>query len=159
MTAKSANVLANRWLWSARRVALLVISTLIVATLVARERSVESDEPQRNSTAILLDKDKEESLALFRKKIEPALKQHCFECHSKDAEEVKGELLLDSREGLRRGGPNGPAVVPGDVEASFLIRSIRYKEDDYKMPPRGRLDDDVIRDFEAWVKSGAEDGR
>ncbi len=159
MTATPASVSVDRWAASVSRGVLLVAATTIVAALIAGQRRVESQETRRDPPQILLDKEKDESLALFRKKIEPALKQHCFECHSKDAEEVKGELLLDSREGLRRGGPNGPAVGPGDVEASFLIRSIRYKEDDYKMPPRGRLDDDVIRDFEAWVKSGAEDGR
>ena len=137
----------------------VISGALVVAVTIVGGRAVESVEPRPEPGVASVDKEKEESLTLFRKKIAPALKQHCFECHSKEAEEVKGELLLDSREGLRRGGPNGPAVVPGDVEASFLIRSIRYKEDDYKMPPRGWLDDELIRDFEAWVKLGAEDGR
>jgi hypothetical protein len=92
----------------------------------------------------------------FRKKVEPVLKEHCFECHSRKADEVKGDLLLDSQAALAKGGANGPAVVPGDVDASFLIRAIRYTEDDYKMPPRGKLDDDVIRDLEKWIKDGAK---
>ncbi len=95
-------------------------------------------------------------IEFFRKKVAPVLKDHCFECHSKKSDEVKGDLLLDSQAALAKGGANGPAVVPGDIEASFLIRAIRYTEDDYKMPPRGKLDDDVIRDLEKWIKDGAK---
>lgn len=95
-------------------------------------------------------------IEFFRQKVAPVLKEHCFECHSRGADEVKGDLLLDSQAALLKGGANGPAVVPGDVEASFLIRAIRYTEDDYKMPPRGKLDDDVIRDLEKWIKDGAK---
>ena len=108
---------------------------------------------------ITQDKEDDEAIEFFRKWVEPVLKEHCYECHSKDAVELKGELRLDTQEGLRRGGANGPAVVPGDIEASFLIRAMRYKEDDYKMPPRGKLDDDVIRVLETWIKKGARDGR
>lgn len=95
-------------------------------------------------------------IEFFRQKVAPVLKEHCFECHARGADEVKGDLLLDSQAALLKGGANGPAVVPGDVEASFLIRAIRYTEDDYKMPPRGKLDDDVIRDLEKWIKDGAK---
>ena len=95
-------------------------------------------------------------IEFFRKKVAPVLKEHCFECHSKKSDEVKGDLLLDSQAALAKGGANGPAVVAGDIEASFLIRAIRYTEDDYKMPPRGKLDDDVVRDLEKWIKDGAK---
>lgn len=95
-------------------------------------------------------------IEFFRKKVAPVLKEHCFECHSKKSDEVKGDLLLDSQAALAKGGANGPAVVPGDIEASFLIRTVRYTEDDYKMPPRGKLDDDVVRDLEKWIKDGAK---
>lgn len=96
---------------------------------------------------------------LFRERILPALKQHCYECHSAKADEVKGHLRVDTREGLRKGGDNGPAVVPGDVGESFLLKTISYREDDYKMPPRGKLDEALLEDFERWVKWGAPDDR
>jgi hypothetical protein len=102
------------------------------------------------------EEDEAAKIDFFRKKVAPVLKEHCYECHSQKADEVKGDLLLDSQAALAKGGANGPAVVPGDVEASFLIRAIRYTEDDYKMPPRGKLDDDVIRDLEKWIKEGAK---
>ncbi|MFO0906333.1 MAG: c-type cytochrome domain-containing protein [Pirellulales bacterium] len=107
--------------------------------------------------AATLDMSKAEQQAFFKKKVEPVLRDHCYGCHSSEAKELKGELRLDTHEGLRKGAANGPAIVPGDPDASFLLRSMRYTEDDYKMPPRGKLDDDILRDLETWIKSGAED--
>jgi cytochrome c553 len=96
---------------------------------------------------------------LFEKKIRPVLVKHCYKCHSADADEIKGNLRVDTKEGLLKGGDNGPAIVPEDVENSFLLRAIRYQEDDYQMPPDGKLPDAVIADFEKWVKMGAPDPR
>ncbi|MCA9121582.1 MAG: PSD1 domain-containing protein [Planctomycetaceae bacterium] len=93
----------------------------------------------------------------FEKKIRPVLVDRCYRCHSEAGESVKGGLRLDSRDGVRRGGDSGAAVVPGDVEASLLVSAIRYES--YEMPPEGRLPDDVIADFETWIKTGAHDPR
>ena len=94
---------------------------------------------------------------LFEKSIRPALVQHCYECHSAD-KKVKGGLLLDSRDGWKTGGDSGPAIEPGKLDDSLLIEAIRYTGD-LKMPPRGKLPERVIRDFERWVELGAPDPR
>jgi len=94
-----------------------------------------------------------DTAALFEAKVRPLLAHHCYECHSEKASELKGNLKLDSLEGIMKGGPNGPGVVPGDVENSFLLRALRYQEADYQMPPAGRLTDDEIAVVEAWVKA------
>ena len=94
-----------------------------------------------------------EPAALFEKNVKPLLAHHCYECHSQKSEELKGNLKLDSLEGIMKGGSNGPAVVAGDVENSFLLRAIRYQEADYQMPPSGRLSDEEIAGIEAWVKA------
>lgn len=44
----------------------------------------------------------------FESKIRPALVRYCYECHSADAKEVGGKLLLDSRDALLQGGEAGP---------------------------------------------------
>src|SRR5262245_48989918 len=94
----------------------------------------------------------------FEAKIRPVLVAHCFECHSAKAAKVRGGLLLDTRAGLREGGDNGAAVVPGDPDKSLLIQALRH--DGMKMPPKkDKLPDDVIADFVAWVKMGAPDPR
>jgi hypothetical protein len=101
-------------------------------------------------------------IEFFEKKIRPVLADKCYHCHSADAEKIKGGLTLDTREGSRRGGENGPAVVPGDVDASLLVEAIRFHNKDLAMPPQksgGKLPDDVIKDFEQWVQMGAPDPR
>ncbi|HUR46480.1 MAG TPA: PSD1 and planctomycete cytochrome C domain-containing protein [Candidatus Saccharimonadales bacterium] len=86
--------------------------------------------------------------------------KNCYKCHSAESTKLKGELLLDTREGALKGGKTGPAVVPGDLEKSLLIKAVRYKDEDLQMPPKGeKLSDAQISDLEAWVKMGAPDPR
>lgn len=100
-----------------------------------------------------------EQLAFFEKKIRPVLVDQCYSCHSADASKVKGGLLLDTRDGLRKGGDSGPGVVAGDADASLLVRALRHQDDNLKMPPKEKLADSVIADFERWVAMGAPDPR
>ena len=98
------------------------------------------------------------NLAHFEKKIRPVLVAQCYSCHAADSKEIKGGLALDTREGIRKGGDSGPAVVPGDVKASLLIAAIRH-EDGLEMPPKQQLTDDQIADFVKWIETGAIDPR
>lgn len=96
-----------------------------------------------------------EGLRYFREKIEPVLVSECYECHSSRAEKVKGGLRLDSRAAMLEGGDTGPAVVPGEVDASLLILAIRH-EDGLAMPPKSpKLPDAAIAEFATWVEMGA----
>jgi hypothetical protein len=96
----------------------------------------------------------------FEKRIRPVLVDNCYKCHSASSPKVKGGLLLDTKEGLLKGGDTGPAIVPGDPEKSLLIRAVRYTDADLKMPPKDkRLADNQIADLVAWVKMGAPDPR
>ncbi|QEF99884.1 Planctomycete cytochrome C [Stieleria maiorica] len=97
--------------------------------------------------------------AFFESKIRPLLIQHCYECHSRSAGESSGELFVDDAASLRSGGTSGPALVPGDPEASLMIRAVRYDDADYEMPPTGKLDDAEIKLLEDWVRMGAPDPR
>ena len=98
-------------------------------------------------------------LAFFEKKIRPVLVERCYKCHSAESEKLKGELMLDTRVGIRKGGESGHAVVPGKLKESLLIESIRYENEDLEMPPKGKLPEAVIADFEKWVMMGAPDPR
>jgi hypothetical protein len=93
----------------------------------------------------------------FEAKIRPVLATRCGKCHSSTAEKLRGGLRLDSREVLRQGGDSGPAIVPGNPDESLLIQAIRYRDDELRMLPKGKLQGTVIADFEAWVKMGAPD--
>ncbi len=100
-----------------------------------------------------------DDLAFFEKKIRPVLVAHCYQCHSAQAAQVKGGLLLDTREGVLRGGDSGAAVVRNEPEKSLLIQALRYVDDAPAMPPRKQLPAEVIADFTQWVKRGAPDPR
>ncbi len=92
-------------------------------------------------------------LEFFEKHVRPLFAEHCYACHSTTSEKLQAGLLVDSRSGLLRGGDSGPAMVPGDPDASLLIESVRY--DGYEMPPSGKLADEEISHLERWVEMGA----
>ena len=101
-------------------------------------------------------------LALFETKIRPVLVKECYSCHSAEAvknKKLRGGLLLDTREATRKGGDGGPAVVPGDPKKSLLLTALRHEGTVEKMPPRGKLSDEVVADFAKWIELGAPDPR
>ena len=91
----------------------------------------------------------------FEKKIRPVLDASCYECHSARAKELQSKLYLDSREGLLKGGENGPAIVPGDPDKSRLIVAVAYGDVDLQMPPKRKLSVETIADLREWVHRGA----
>ncbi len=100
-----------------------------------------------------------EETKFFETHIRPILVDHCYGCHSKEAGKARGGLRLDTKIDLLSGGGTGPAILPGDPDASLLIQAIRWEDDEYAMPPRRKLPDDTIRYFEQWVRMGAPDPR
>jgi mono/diheme cytochrome c family protein len=103
-----------------------------------------------------LDGSEAKGVEFFEKRVRPLLADNCYQCHSQQNKKTKGGLLLDSREGLLKGGDSGPIFVPGDPDKSRLINAVRYKDEDLRMPPDGKqLTGAQIADLEAWVKMGA----
>jgi len=102
-----------------------------------------------------------EGLALFESRIRPVLVDKCYSCHSTaaGAGKIKGNLVVDTREGLLKGGDTGPSLLPGNPEKSLLIKAIKWSEEEFRMPPKKRLPAEVVRDFETWVRKGAPDPR
>jgi hypothetical protein len=98
-------------------------------------------------------------MALFDEQIKPVLVKHCYECHSKAAEDIGAGLELDSPAAMMRGGDSGPVVIPHDVPKSLLIQMLRHEEDVSPMPPEDKLADEVVSAFEQWVRLGAPDSR
>lgn len=111
-------------------------------------------------TKIAFAADDPNGIEYFEKNIRPILTDNCYQCHSLQSAKVKGGLLLDTREGLLKGGDTGPAIKPGDVEHSLLIKAVRYSDADLQMPPKNKkLSLEKIAALEAWVKMGAPDPR
>ena len=95
---------------------------------------------------------------LFSSKIEPLLKQRCFECHSHE-KKIKGGLALDSKSGWEKGGESGAAIVPGKPESSLLIKAVSHAEKDLKMPPKKMLPLAEIELLKEWIRQGTPDPR
>jgi hypothetical protein len=96
----------------------------------------------------------EAGVEFFESRVRPLLAEHCYGCHSAKAKKVKAGLLVDSREGLLKGGESGPAVVAGRPEQSRLIEAVRYSSPELQMPPRGRLSDEQVTTLVRWVELG-----
>jgi hypothetical protein len=101
-----------------------------------------------------------DAVAFFETNVRPILVEHCYECHGADADFPEGGLRLDSRPGWQVGGDSGPAIVPGDVDASLLIDAVRHSENIVSaMPPSSKLSPQQIETLEHWVATGAIDPR
>jgi hypothetical protein len=93
--------------------------------------------------------------SFFERRIRPILIERCYECHSEEAGEQKGGLLLDRASGWLEGGDNGKAVVPGDLAGSLLVTAIRYEDEDFQMPPKTELPENERKLLEQWIRRGA----
>ena len=88
----------------------------------------------------------------FEREVRPILVDTCQKCHGEKKQE--GELRLDSRAALVKGGSIGPAIMPGMPEKSLLIAAVRH-EGDVQMPPKAKLPEAQIAALAHWVKIGA----
>ncbi len=91
----------------------------------------------------------------FESRIRPIFANECYGCHSSEAKKLKGDLHLDTRAGILKGGKSGATIVPGKPDESRLIMAVRYKDEGIAMPPKKRLSDQQIGDLEAWVRMGS----
>lgn len=87
----------------------------------------------------------------FNAQVLPLLKAKCSQCHG--GEKHEAELDLVAPGGILKGGESGPAVVPGQPEASLLFEKIR----DGLMPPEeaDRLNGAEVDLLRRWVLAGA----
>ncbi len=99
----------------------------------------------------LADEPTPDDLQFFEAKVRPLLVERCYQCHSADAKRIRGNLLLDTKDGWTEGGDNGPTIVPGDPENSLLVQVVRY-DDIIQMPPKGKLPDAEIAILTEWVR-------
>ncbi len=89
----------------------------------------------------------------FQESIAPILSTHCVACHN-DQKQAGGLSLVDRR-GALRGGDSGESIVPGDVEASFLLDYLTG--DPPEMPQGGQpLSSEEITALRTWISLGAK---
>ncbi len=93
------------------------------------------------------------SLELFKGPVRSLLTQHCVKCHGGD--ETHGEFDLTTREGLLKGGEQGPAVVVGKPAESLLVKLIRHEDEPYMPEDGDRLPAEAVDQISAWIATGA----
>ncbi len=87
----------------------------------------------------------------FEAKIRPLLATHCHACHTGSG---LGNLRLDSREAILKGGKSGKVVVEGKPELSLLVEAVKRTHVRLKMPPVGPLSTQEVEDLEKWIRVG-----
>ena len=91
----------------------------------------------------------------FENEVRPLLVERCYSCHSDAEGKSRGDLVLDSAQGLTDGGSNGPAIDAKHPEESLLLKAIRYDDPDLQMPPKQKLSDAEIATLTKWVAIGS----
>lgn len=83
------------------------------------------------------------------------LAHNCYNCHG--SAKVKGELRLDSKEAIFKGGEHGKVIIPGNINESELLRRIKLPRNHKEaMPTKGKgLTKEEIAVIEYWIKQGA----
>ena len=71
----------------------------------------------------------------FQRDVWPIFQQRCIRCHG--PEKQKSSLRVDSRAALLKGGDNGPAIVAGEPEKSYLLELVSARKGELRMPPEG----------------------
>lgn len=83
------------------------------------------------------------------------LAHNCYKCHG--AEKIKGDLRLDRKDMIFKGGENGPVLVPGNAAQSELFRRINLPSNHKDaMPSKGKkLSEGDIAIIQFWIQKGA----
>jgi uncharacterized membrane protein len=80
---------------------------------------------------------------------------NCYKCHS--SAKIKGELRLDKKIFVMKGGKSGPVITPGHPDESEMIRRLELPRDDKEaMPSKGKsLTEKEIATLKLWIRLGA----
>ena len=94
-------------------------------------------------------------IAALNLEVRSIFAHNCYKCHG--AEKSKGQLRLDRKELIMRGGKSGIAIEAGHPEKSEMIRRLLLpREDKESMPPKGKtLSQKEIATLQLWIKKGA----
>ena len=92
----------------------------------------------------------------YTQRVLPIFQTNCYRCHG--GFNHRGDLSMETRAGLLKGGHKGAAMVPGNAEQSLLIKLIRHQgpiDDPMPMPPKSKISDDDIATVSHWIQAGA----
>ena len=92
----------------------------------------------------------------FHTEVRPILMDHCAECHG-GVKKASGFSVLSRESMLQASGSGSPGFITGDSEKSSLIRRLRTRDLDERMPPEGHdpLSATQINVIARWIDEGA----
>src|SRR5262249_54529591 len=70
-------------------------------------------------------------------------------------EKTRADLDLATREGLLKGGDNGPAVVPYRAKQSRLYKLITHQQEPHMPAKEAKLPEAQLAQIAAWIDLGA----
>lgn len=132
---------------------------MVLAALAAARACAQAadDEPARDSVKAAIADDHSprmaEGLELFKNGVRVLLTAHCVKCHGGD--ETEGELDLTTREGLLRGGSQGPAIAPGRAADSLLYRLVTHAAEPQMPDGAAKLPAESLDLLAKWIDCGA----
>jgi hypothetical protein len=116
-------------------VVVLIISGLVLAHFTTSERKVD-----------------------FSTDVKPIINKKCIICHG-GVRAKSGFSLLFREEALAKTESGKPAIIPGDPDASELMRRITADDPEERMPYKhDPLSKEEISIFRRWIKQGAKWG-
>ncbi|MDA1016582.1 MAG: PSD1 and planctomycete cytochrome C domain-containing protein, partial [Planctomycetota bacterium] len=90
----------------------------------------------------------------YLKLVKPVLHERCFACHG--ALKQESGLRLDTVAFLKKGGDDGPVIIPGQAMNSPLVKRVSAHDESVRMPPEGLpLSKEQVLAITAWINSGA----
>ena len=98
--------------------------------------------------------DEPDSTKIFEHVIQPILQEKCVSCHNENKQ--KGGLLLNTPEGIMKGGDGGKVLVKNAPMESELLRRVTLPPDNRKfMPPSGMpMTYQEIKLLDFWISDG-----
>ena len=90
----------------------------------------------------------------FYRDIEPIFRASCYTCHGPDKQE--GDLRMDSRAALLKGGEDGPGLVVGNGSKSAIVLRTLGEGDGARMPKKkAPVAKEEIALIRQWIDQGA----
>lgn len=124
-------------------------STLQISQSTPASPLTETPTPAATDTSIPVTESSVPEVS-FAKDVMPIFEAACIKCHG--VEEIKEGLDMRTYEGIMAGSFNGPVIVPGNADESFLVQQLI----DGEMPKQDpKLTGEQIQIISGWVDEGA----
>lgn len=94
----------------------------------------------------------------FSTQVKPIINTKCISCHG-GVKAKAGFSLLFREDAMAKTESGKPAIIPGDASSSEMIKRIKNKDPEERMPYKhAPLSDQEIHILEAWINQGAKWG-